>query len=110
MALGLYMILFVAMSTISILGLLLLFLVKSPGVKRILFCIMAIWGMGVAAMHASSLPSNWIGAQLFAWGLGFLNVAGIVLYVKAKNDSARQIACILAAVSIVGGILKLFVL
>ena len=42
MALGWYMIMFVAMSTISILGLLLLFLVKSPGVKRVLFYAMAV--------------------------------------------------------------------
>ena len=50
MALGWYMIMFVAMSTISILGLLLLFLVKSPGVKRVLFYAMAVWGMAVSAV------------------------------------------------------------
>ena len=110
MALGWYMIMFVAMSTISILGLLLLFLVKSPGVKRVLFYAMAVWGMAVSAGYATSLPSNWIAAQISGWGLGFFSVAGIVVYIKAKNDRQRQIAGILVAVSVVGAILKLFVL
>ena len=67
-------------------------------------------GNGSVGRVRHSLPSNWIAAQISGWGLGFFSVAGIVVYIKAKNDRQRQIAGILVAVSVVGAILKLFVL
>ena len=108
MALGILMIMFVAMSVISVVGLSLLYLVKGEGTRRVIFYVMAVWGMIVAVISATSLPSNYMAGRLLAWTLGFLSVAGILVYVRGTEESYRRIACLLVTVSVAGGILKLF--
>ena len=107
MALGILMIMFVAMSVISVVGLSLLYLVKGEGTRRVIFYVMAVWGMIVAVISATSLPSNYMAGRLLAWTLGFF-VAGILVYVRGTEESSRRIACLLVTVSVAGGILKLF--
>lgn len=109
MALGLLMILFVGMSVISIVGLLLMYLLKGERAKAFAFYVMAVWGMGVAALSATSLPSNFTGHQILAWGLGFLSVAGLLVHIGSKNKSGRMTAYLLVTVSVICGVLKMFV-
>ena len=110
MALGSLLILFVSMSVISILGIGLLYLLKDEKKKRVVFYALAVWGMLISAFSATSQPTNMVYQQLIAWGFGFLSVIGILVNVKAKNDASYNIARILVVLSVVLGVLKLFLL
>ncbi|QDW73355.1 hypothetical protein FND36_04455 [Lachnospiraceae bacterium KGMB03038] len=110
MAIGLIMVMFVGMSAISIVGMILLLLVKNETVKRRLFYVMCAWGMVVAILSANSLPANWTGQQILAWGMGFLSVAGGIVHVKAKTRYQYLAAYGLVAVSCIGGVLKMFII
>ena len=59
-------ILFVGLCVISILGTLLLLLVKSEKAKRKIFYAMSVWGMAVAVLSATSLPTNYTAQQIAA--------------------------------------------
>ena len=74
MALGIYMILFVGMSVITVVGLSLLYLMKSHGARQVIFYIMAVWGMFIAAISATGLPTNYTLERLITWAIGFLSV------------------------------------
>ena len=110
MALGIYMILFIAMSVITVVGLSLLYLMKSPGARQVVFYTMAVWGMFVAVISAIGLPTNYTMERLITWAIGFLSVAGIVVYIRSTEDKARMAARILVTISVAGGIVKLFLL
>lgn len=109
MAIGMILILFVGMSVFSILGLLLMYLLKNEKAKAVLFYCMSVWGMAVAAIKAMSLPSNFTAAQIIAWAIGFLSVIGLIIHVRAKSKSRFNTAYILTTISVIGGILNLFV-
>ena len=108
MAIGIFAVLFAAVSVVSVLGILLLFLLKEEKGQKICLYIMGAWGMCIAAFHGLSLPGNWIGGQIAAWGLGLMSAAGIVVCAGAEGEGKRQLASILVAVSIAGGVLRLF--
>ena len=108
MALGIFGIMFGFMSVVSILGLLVLFLVKGEKARRISLYAMAVWGMAIAAFYGLSLPGNKVGGQMLAWGLGLMSAAGIAVCAGAEGEVRRQAASVLMALSIVGGMLKLF--
>ena len=90
MALGILLILFVLMSVISVLGLLLMYLVKDEKKKNLIFYVMAVWGMAVAVMGAVSLPSNYVVSQAAAWGLGGLSVIALIVNMAGKKGVGRQ--------------------
>lgn len=108
MALGLLMIMFVAMSVISITGLLLLFLVKSMSVKKGLYYFLTVWGLFIAYLGATSFPTNYVVEQMISWAFGFLSVAGVLLFIKAKERAQYLVAYALVAVSVIGGLMRLF--
>ena len=68
MALGLLLILFMVMSIISVVGLLLLFLLKGEKAQKIVFYFMALLGMFIAWMTATSYATNQIKEQMISWG------------------------------------------
>ena len=110
MALGLLMILFIVMSVISVVGISLLYLMKSPVARQVIFYIMAVWGMFIAVVSATGLPTNYTLERLITWAIGFLSVAGIVLHIRSSEDKARMAARLLVTISVAGGIIKLFLL
>ena len=110
MALGIYLIRFVGMSVITVVGLSLLYLMKSHGARQVIFYIMAVWGMFIAAISATGLPTNYTLERLITWAIGFLSVAGIVVYIRSAEDKARMAARILVTISVAGGMVKLFLL
>ena len=109
MALGLLLILFVSMSVISGLGILFLYLAKNERVKKYIFYFLCMWGMLIAAMSATSLPTNYVGRQMISWAIGLLSVIALILYIKSKAKTEYQIAYVLVTVSVVGNMLSLFV-
>lgn len=108
MALGLYLILFISMSVISGLGILFLYLTKEEKKKRVIFYLLSVWGMFIAFYSARSLPMNYMWSQLISWGIGLLSVIGIIVYMKAKTNLQKQVAYLLSTVSVVVGVIKLF--
>ena len=110
MALGILMILFVTMSLISAAGLSLLYLVKNPGVRKAVFYVMAAWGMLTAVISATSLPENYLIERLIAWIIGFISVAGVIVYIRSAQEKGRLIARLLVTASVVLGIVNLFLL
>ena len=84
MALGLLLVLFMVMSIISVMGLVLLFLLKGEKGQKAVFYFMAVWGMVIAWMTANSYPTNYIKEQLIAWAFGALAVIDTDLWQKRK--------------------------
>lgn len=108
MALGVLMILFIGMSVISGLGILFLYLIKDAQRKKSVFYLLAVWGMIIAVMSATSLPSNFLVSQFIAWSIGLLSVVGLLVHVKAKTKSQYNVAYLLVTISVVAGMIKLF--
>lgn len=108
MALGLLMILFIGMSVISGLGILFLYLIKDAQRKKRAFYLLAVWGMIIAVISATSLPTNYLVSQLVAWGFGLLSVIGLLVHVKAKSQSQYNAAYLIVTISVVAGMIKLF--
>ena len=104
MALGLLLILFMVMSIISVVGLLLLFLLKGERAQKIVFYFMALLGMFIAWMTATGYATNQIKEQMISWGFGALAVVAVLV---SKN--AALAAKLLAAASVVLGMVALFI-
>lgn len=101
---------FIGMSVISVLGILLMFLLKNESHKKTVFYFMAILGMIAAWMNATSIPRNLVGEQILAWGLGALSIIAILLQIVGKGKKEFTIARILVVVSILGSIIHLFLM
>ena len=108
MALGILLMMFVAMSTVSILGLSLLVLVKNGTAKRRIFYVLSVWGMFIGVFFSSSLPSNYIAQRCVVLCIGLLSAAGLLIHFRARRDSMRFAAYGLTAASVILGILKLY--
>lgn len=109
MALGLLVISFVSTSVISIIGLSLMYLLKNERAKAGIFYFLSIWGMAIAVLSAMSLPSNWMAQQFIAWGFGILSAAGLIVHLKSSSSSGRMTAYALVTISVIGGVLKMFI-
>lgn len=110
MALGMLVVLLVTITAISVIGLSLLYLMKGEKASRIVFYTMAIWGMAIAALTAGSLPINYTVDRLLAWAIGFLSVAGILVYIRKAKDSSDLAARLLVTASVVIGTIRLFLI
>ena len=109
MALGLLLILFMVMSIISVVGLLLLFLLKGEKAQKIVFYFMALLGMFIAWMTATSYATNQIKEQMISWGFGALAVVAVLVRLCGKSKNAALGAKLLAAASVVLGMVALFI-
>lgn len=109
MALGLLLILFMVMSIISVVGLLLLFLLKGERAQKIVFYFMALLGMFIAWMTATGYATNQIKEQMISWGfwcIGGCSGSGAAL---RQEQKAALAAKLLAAASVVLGMVALFI-
>ena len=108
MALGMILVLFIAISVISGLGILFLLLTKNEKIKKGMYYFLAIWGVVIAWLNAGSLPNNDMSGKLIAWGISAVGVIGVLVYVKAGSKAQRQIAYAMVLISVVAGVLRLF--
>ena len=112
MALGLLLVLFMVMSIISVMGLVLLFLLKGEKGQKAVFYFMAVWGMVIAWMTANSYPTNYIKEQFDRLGvfgaLAVICTAGTDFV--AKSERSFLTAKVLVAASVVLGMVALFVI
>lgn len=109
MALGLLLVLFMGMSMISVIGLLLLFLLKGEKKQKIVFYFMAVWGMLIAWMTVNSYPTNFIKEQIISWAFGTLAVIALLVQICGKSERSFLTAKVLAAASVVLGMAALII-
>ena len=102
-------VLFMVMSIISVVGLLLLFLLKGERAQKIVFYFMALLGMFIAWMTATSYATNQIKEQMISWGFGALAVVAVLVRLCGKSKNAALAAKLLAAASVVLGMVALFI-
>ena len=115
MAIGIFMLLFLIMSLISLAGILLLFLWKDGSRREALFYLLAAWGLLISFCSIISLPSNFIASRLVSFAFGLLSAAGIFWHrnLEKKTDpqtkkASHTVSFLLVAASILLGILKLY--
>lgn len=107
-ALGMLVMVFALMSVVSVIGILLMFLVKNEKVKNGLMYFLGIWGMAIAYFNVQGIPEQWIGESLTAWVLGGLSVAAILIQLCSKSSKRFMIARILVTVSVIAGVIDCF--
>lgn len=105
-----FIIAFVIISVVSIFGSVLMFAAKGSKKQAIIFYILAIWGMILAWQHVLGLETNNIGAQLGAWGFGSLSAVAMLVDICARNGNKFWISRFMVLLSILLGILGIFVL
>lgn len=105
MALGILVILFVAISVISIAGLLGLFLLKNQHAKKVIFYLLSVWGIALSVLSCCSLPFNWILQRTLAMGPGVLCIAGLVVHLRARTEKGKMAAYVVLAAALAANIL-----
>lgn len=106
MALGILSLFAIGSTIISIVGILALYLLKENR-KGILY-FLTIWGVILAGIKATSLPSNYISSQIIAWGIGALSIIGVLLYMTAKSEKQLTVSYALVTISVVANLINLF--
>jgi len=107
--LGLLMIVFAGMSAVAVIAIILLFFMKDEKKKKWIVYIMAALGMYIAWANAQSSPlPQFLGEAILGWVIGLLGVVGLLLQVCGKTKKQLLAAKILVVVSVVAGILELF--
>lgn len=107
--LGLLMIVFAGMSAVAVIAIILLFFMKDEKKKKWIVYIMAALGMYIAWANAQSSPlPQFLGEAILGWIIGLLGVVGLLLQVCGKTKKQLMAAKILVVVSVVAGILELF--
>lgn len=105
-ALGLLLIIFIAVVVVGGLGITFMFLSKNQIVKNVCFYFLAALGMLLAYTSATSGPRNYIAEQVVAWTVGFVPIAAIIL--KVKKPQKAMISYVLAAFAVIFGIVDIF--
>lgn len=108
MALGYLAIMFIIMSVVSIIGVVLLLIIKNEKANRIVLYIMAAWGIIIAIMNITSLPINWIIWRVAAGACGLAGLAGGIVRFIAKED-LKTVSALLTIVSVLAGMIMLFI-
>ena len=107
MALGYLAIMFIIMSVVTIIGVVLLLIIKNEKANRIVLYIMAAWGIIIAIMNITSLPINWILWRIAAGACGLIGLAGGIIRFTAKENK-KTAASLLTVISVLAGMTMLF--
>lgn len=109
-ALDALVIVFMVMTGVSVLGLIFMYLVKNEKLKKVVFYILSILGMAIAWMNAMSTPASYMHESIIGWGFGALSVLALLIQVCGKDEKKFQIARLMVTVSVIAGMLNLFVI
>ena len=107
--LSLLVIVFAVMSAVAVIAIVLLFLMKDEKKKKWVVYVMAMLGMYIAWANAQSSPlPDFLGEAILGWVIGAIGVVGLLLQVCGKTKKQLLAAKILVVVSVVAGIIELF--
>lgn len=101
---------FLGMSVISVLGVVLLFLVKNEKWKKGIFYGLGLWGLVIAYCNLQTTFSYMAGSIFVAGGLGLLAIAGMLIGIFSKKEKSFQLAQVLVAVSVIAGMADTFLI
>lgn len=82
MALGYMLIMFIVFIAVTCFAVLALILTKNKRNKNRIFYFIVFWGIFLAFINATSLPTNYIAQIILAWILGILSVIALVIKLK----------------------------
>ncbi len=106
MALGILFILFIAILLLSVIFSVLMIVWKNTNKGKGVFIAASIFSILIAALSASSLPSNYTTEICIALLIGFVGIIGLILnFTKLTKTYLPQVFVI---VSIFGTVVKLF--
>ena len=106
MAIGILFLMFVVMGIISIVGSVLLFILKGEKANNILLVLMTAYSIIIAFISSTAQPSNYVSQQIISWIIAFVAVAGTAYKFITKKQSV--ISNLMVAASVLGGIGYLF--
>lgn len=108
-SLDLLVIAFMIMSVISILAVIAAFLFRNEKIKKAAVYFLSIWGLIVCWANVNMQPGYMFGEIALALGFGLLGIIALLLQLTGKKvPKSALIARILAAVSVVGGMIDAF--
>lgn len=99
---------FIGMSTASLLAICMMFLMKKEIGKKIAFYFLSVQGMLISWMNAKMTPATYPTERALGWALGGLCVVALLLEVCGKSEKYSKIARILVTVSVVLGMVNAF--
>lgn len=109
-ALDYMVIVFMIMTAVSLLAIVLMFVLKHPLAKKVIFYFLAAQGMLIAWLNALMTPFTYPGELALGWGLGGLSVAALLMALLGKTEKVTKIARVLVAVSVVVGMINAFLI
>ena len=108
-ALGMLVVAFAVMSAISLVGIILMFRLQSQNARTAVLCGMSAFGVLLAGLYLSSLPTNFTDERMLAWCVGGLSVLGLVVQLCGKGSKrASLLARLLVSAMVTLGIIALF--
>lgn len=106
MALGYLTIFYIAITLISILGILFLYLSKNQKTKDKIFYALVIWSVLVTFFNVTALPSNFLIQRILAIVIGLIAMIGFILKIKTPKNT--HISYFLVSLSVILSIIDIF--
>ncbi len=106
MALAILSYVYLGMGLVSILGIALLYFMKSQKAKRTLLYCLAVWAIIIAFISSTALPKNYVLQKIITWGIGLLSMVGIVIDWKFGKEK-QPLAYGLVVASVILGMGKM---
>ena len=103
---------FIAMTVLSIIGVVLQFAVKNEKVKKVSFYFAAALGAVLSVFKYLSTPHTglYTGQIVIGFGLAALAIAAVVLQLVKKDEKSFKLARVLTTVSVIGGMISTFLI
>lgn len=108
--LGALVVTFFAMSIISIISLVLLYLLKNEKVKKGLLYFLSVWGVIIAYCGVLSTPPYMFSEILITLAIGGMAIGALLVQLLSKKENKFKIARILVTVSVVAGMIDCFMI
>lgn len=106
MALGILFLIFVGMCLAAIVGVVLLFWLKTKKGLDVLLVLLTVYSLVIAFMGASGEPMNYVIQQVIHWLIGSVAIIGTSTRFIAKKQSV--ISKVLVSISVFAGIYYTF--
>lgn len=106
--LGALVITFFAMSIVSIISLVLIYLLKNEKVKLGLLIFLSVWGMVIAYCGILSTPPYLLIEILITLAIGGMPIGALLMQIFSKKENKFQMARILVTISVVAGMIDCF--
>lgn len=107
-ALSLLVIAFIVMTVVSVIGVVLLYLIKNEKVKKRIFYFLVVWGLVITYCGVRSTPLYMADQVLITCIWGVLAVVALLIQLCMKKENRFNIARILVTISVVAGMIDCF--